>query len=105
MDRAAMKKANFAVALAASVLTLSFWGLLNPAYEAPDWPARVMGFSFSPTLADQDPLAGRLPSRDDIDADLALLAGTTHALRTYTVRDAMAEVPALARKHGMTTYL
>ncbi|MDJ0891561.1 MAG: glycosyltransferase [Gammaproteobacteria bacterium] len=100
-----MKKANFAVALAASVLTLSFWGLLNRPYQAPGWPDRVMGFSFSPTLADQDPFAGRLPGRDDIDVDLALLAGKAHAVRTYTVRDAMAEVPALARKRGMNVAL
>jgi exo-beta-1,3-glucanase (GH17 family) len=45
------------------------------------------------------------PSRKEIDSDLALLAGRTHAVRTYSVHDILGEIPAMARKHDLNVAL
>ena len=100
-----MNRQNLLVILVVAVLTVCLWALLNRPHQEPAWPNTIMGFAFSPMHAEHDPVAGRLPDRESIDADLALLAGTVHALRTYTVQGTMAEVPALARKYGINVAL
>jgi glucan 1,3-beta-glucosidase len=44
-------------------------------------------------------------SAQRIDADLATLARRFNCVRTYSVSAGLDQVPALARKHGMTVYL
>lgn len=100
-----MNKSSFAIALAIAVLTTALWALLNRPGEEPPWPSRIQGFSFSPMRAEHDPATDRLPSVDQIDADLALLQGETYAVRTYTVKEAQAEIPRLAKAHGLNVAL
>jgi exo-beta-1,3-glucanase (GH17 family)/cellulose synthase/poly-beta-1,6-N-acetylglucosamine synthase-like glycosyltransferase len=88
-----------------AVLTVLLWGLLNRPHTEPEWPHRIQGFSFSPMGKQHDPGKGRLPAIEDIDADLALLSGDAHAVRTYTVQGAMAEIPRLARVHDLNVAL
>lgn len=100
-----MNRINLAIALSMGLLTLLLWWVVNRPGIEPPWPAQVAGFSFSPTRGDQDPADGEFPSIAEIDEDLALLAGDTHAVRTYTVQSTMAEVPRLAAAHGLNVAL
>jgi exo-beta-1,3-glucanase (GH17 family)/cellulose synthase/poly-beta-1,6-N-acetylglucosamine synthase-like glycosyltransferase len=98
-------KGNFFIGLLVASLTLSLWWLINRPESEPPWPAVIQGFSFSPMWEDQDPTKGRLPSLENLDADLKLLAGKTHALRTYTVDKIMGEIPRLAQQYGINVAL
>ncbi len=100
-----MKRANVLVGVAIAIFTVGFWALMNRPEEQPSWPGRIHGFSFSPMRADQSPLARVYPSVEQIDADLALLAGKTNAIRTYTVEHVLAKIPELARKHRINVAL
>ncbi len=95
------RRASVLIPLFIAILTVAAWWLLNQPSDEPPWPARIQGFSFAPMRAYDDPTVGNYPSVLDIDADLALLAGDAHAVRTYEVRDTLAEVPRLAEAHGL----
>ncbi|MGD8588395.1 MAG: glycosyltransferase [Chromatiales bacterium] len=100
-----MSRANIIIALVIAALTISFWALLNRPEVEPPWPEVIQGFSFSPMGIQHDPAKGILPTAEEIDADLALLQGRTHAVRTYTVEGAQGEIPRLARKYGINVAL
>ena len=92
-------------ALLIGALTTLLWAVLNQPNQEPPWPEVVQGFSFNPMRADSDPAAGRYPTVEQIDADLALLAGHAHAVRTYSVDKTLGEIPALAKKHKLNVAL
>ncbi len=96
-----MTRANILIAIAIAVIFSSIWAFVNQPEQEPRWPKRIQGFSFSPFRAWQSAIDHVLPSEEEIDADLALLAKKTHAVRTYTQEGTLAEVPRLARKHGL----
>lgn len=96
-----MKPSHWLVVGAVSLITFSLWAWFNRPLEEPLWPDRVMGFAFAPYRADQDPQQNLHPTVEQIDEDLALLAGKTYAVRTYTVEGVLAEIPKLAKKHGI----
>ncbi len=96
-----MNKASIAIATAIAILTIALWGLLNRPGDEPPWPSRIQGFSFSPMRAHHDPAEDRLPSVEEIDADLALLQGETYAVRSYSVKMTLGEIPRLAAGHGL----
>jgi exo-beta-1,3-glucanase (GH17 family)/cellulose synthase/poly-beta-1,6-N-acetylglucosamine synthase-like glycosyltransferase len=100
-----MHKSSFLIAIAIAVLTIMGWALYNRPNMEPAWPEIIQGFAFSPYHADQAPLWKKFPSIEQIDADLALLAGKTHSVRTYTVEDNLGEIPKLAEKHGINVAL
>lgn len=100
-----MNKINIVIALVVTALTVSLWALLNMPEREPPWPERIQGFSFQPMRMDHDPIKGLLPTADEVEQDLVLLKGKTHAIRTYTVEDVLGEIPVLARKHGLNVAL
>ncbi|MEJ2157399.1 MAG: glycosyltransferase [Desulfobacteraceae bacterium] len=100
-----MKISNAIIVLAVAFLAISAWALANRPEEEPPWPSRIMGFSFSPFQAGQNPFEKTYPTEAQIDADLALLKGKTHAIRTYSVENVLAKVPELARKRGINVAL
>jgi exo-beta-1,3-glucanase (GH17 family) len=100
-----MKTSSVIIALAIAILSVSLWALANRPEQEPPWPTRIQGFSFSPFHSDQTPLDGKYPSEKQLDVDLALLKGKTHAIRTYTVEKTLAKIPALAQKNGMNVAL
>ena len=93
-----MTRVNLLIGLAVAIITIGFWALMNRPKEEPAWPRRIQGFSFSPMQAGHSPITGAYPTVEEIDADLALLAGKTNAIRTYTVEHVLARIPELARK-------
>jgi exo-beta-1,3-glucanase (GH17 family)/cellulose synthase/poly-beta-1,6-N-acetylglucosamine synthase-like glycosyltransferase len=84
-----------------AALTVSAWAFANRPTPEPAWPTQIDGFSFQPFQKDQDAIAGDLPTVAQIDSDLALLAGKTSAVRTYSALGTLGDVPRLARKHGI----
>jgi exo-beta-1,3-glucanase (GH17 family)/cellulose synthase/poly-beta-1,6-N-acetylglucosamine synthase-like glycosyltransferase len=89
------------IPLLIALLTVALWAVLNRPSVEPPWPTRIQGYSFSPMRADDDPTRQIYPSIAEIDEDLALLQGETHAIRTYTLDGPMQQVPRLAAAHGL----
>ena len=92
-----MARANFISGILVALLTFCFWAYLSRPEREPAWPARIQGFCFSPMHSGQSPIEKKFPSEDQIRSDLALLAGKTHAVRTYSTENTLALVPKLAR--------
>ena len=88
-----------------ATLTFAVWALLNRPTSEPPWPKLIQGFAFSPFRANEDPTHFQMPTDEEIDSDLALLQGKVNAVRTYSVADTLADVPALAEKHGLNVAL
>jgi exo-beta-1,3-glucanase (GH17 family)/cellulose synthase/poly-beta-1,6-N-acetylglucosamine synthase-like glycosyltransferase len=96
-----MNRANILIIIAIAIISSSIWGWLNRPEQETPWPARIQGFAFAPMRLGQSPVEHLLPTPEEIDADLALLAGKTHAVRTYTVEGSLGVIPRLAQGHGL----
>ena len=96
-----LNRINLLIIIAVAVASIGIWAYVNQPTEQPPWPRIVQGFSFSPFRADQDAIRHIMPSEQEIDEDLALLAGKTHAVRTYSTEDVLGEIPRLAQKHNI----
>ncbi len=96
-----------AIAAAALMTLLSYllWAGLNRPQEVAAWPGHIQGFAFSPVRAGQNPNEKLYPSAEEIDRDIAMLAGRVGAVRTYSVEGSFAEIPALAQRHGVAVTL
>lgn len=100
-----MNRSSAVIAISVAILSISIWGYLNQPENEPEWPERIQGFSFDPRRLAEKPKGYRYPTEEEIDADLTLLAGTTHAIRSYMVDDVHAEIPELAKVHGINIAL
>lgn len=96
-----MRKSSWFVLALVLGLNFVLWAAANRPRSLPAWTEPVQGFSFSPYRAHHDPYAERYPAPADIDADLALVADKTRAVRTYSSANGLEEIPALARRHGL----
>ncbi len=77
------------------------WTQLNKPRHAPTWENTMMGVSFNPHRRDQDPEKGQYPTEQQIEDDLRLLSGKTHAVRIYSVTHGLEMVPELAAQHDI----
>ncbi len=100
-----MTRSNFLIAIAITMISILFWALLNRPEQAPPWPTQIQGFSFSPMREHHNPIKNILPNAEEIEEDLALLANTTHAVRTYTLEGDQFQIPALAQKYNLNVTL
>ncbi|MEE4136386.1 MAG: beta-(1-3)-glucosyl transferase, partial [Desulforhopalus sp.] len=100
-----MKKSNLLICIAVAAIFVSCWALLNKPEFEPPWPKRIQGFSFSPMQPGNDPLRNMLPSEAEVEADLRLLAGTTNAVRVYSVEGVQGKIPELAAKYQLNVTL
>lgn len=102
------RRVRWALALAISVsiaaLNLGVWQLFHGTVSAPDHVGPVAGLSYNGAGRWQSPLEGERPTTDAIAQDLALLAGHTRRIRTYSASD-HPELPELAREHGLELML
>ena len=103
--KSTMNRANILISIAIAVICISFWAFLNQPETEPPWPDRIQGFSFSPMREGQSAITHVLPTEEEIDSDLALLADKTYAVRSYTMEGSLAKIPELARKHGLNVTL
>jgi exo-beta-1,3-glucanase (GH17 family) len=93
------------IAAVFATLTFAVWAALNRPTVPPAWPDRIKGFSFSPFRANEDAIHNELPTDEEIDSDLKLLAGKVDAVRTYGVNGTLADVPQLAERYGINVAL
>src|SRR6202161_179353 len=94
------------VAAVFAVMTFGVWGYLNRPESEPPWPAHIQGVAFSPYAADQNPFGSKdIPSVEQIDSDLKLLATRTYAVRTYSVLGTLGRIPELTAKHNVSVAL
>ncbi len=100
-----MIRINIIIAIAVAAVTYGLLAYMNRPEVEPAWPDRIQGFSFSPMRAEHDPTVGIVPTVEEIEQDIALLADKTYSIRTYTVDGPMAHVPALAKKYGLNVAL
>ena len=96
---------NWVIGIAVAIISVSLWAYINRPQSLPEWPENVTGFAFSPYQAGQDPRELIYPSLEQIDNDLSLLAGKVTAIRTYSIEGTLAEIPRLAREHGINVCL
>ncbi|MCO6412116.1 MAG: glycosyltransferase [Thiogranum sp.] len=100
-----MHKDSFIIAIAVAALTIMFWAALNRPDTEPPWPDVIQGFAFAPFHQGQSAITHKFPTPEQIDSDLALLAGRTHAVRTYSVEGTLGDIPRLAEKYGINVAL
>lgn len=98
----------YALGLATAALTtVLIWKFLGAPVEIVDTPAgKVHCVSYTPYRGAETPADANLaidPAR--IDRDLALLAGMTDCVRTYSVQPGLDQVVPLAGKHGLKVLL
>jgi len=98
-----MKKTSFSVVMLGLLViaNLFFWAYMNRPDKVQPWVGPMMGVSFNPMRAEDDPEKGLFPSVAEINEDLSLLAGKVHAVRTYSVLNGLEQVPGLAAQHKL----
>jgi exo-beta-1,3-glucanase (GH17 family)/cellulose synthase/poly-beta-1,6-N-acetylglucosamine synthase-like glycosyltransferase len=87
--------------LLVAALVAASWIIGAGPITEPPAPTTLAGLSFSPLKRDQAPTRAPLPSAQELDADLALVARHTRRIRTYAVEGTFAAIPALAKRHGL----
>lgn len=88
------------IALLIALAHLALWWGLHRPLPAPDVPARVGGLALSAYARWQQPGEGERPSDVSLARDLALLAGVTGRIRSYSTLE-LPQLPALADAHGL----
>ncbi len=105
-----MRLSGLVVLLLIVLGNLGFWFVMNRPQTAMPWAGTIKSVSFSPSRADDDPTIVRkmphmdgtlLPTRAEMDEDLAMLAGQVDQVRTYSTLEGLDQVPELAAKHGL----
>lgn len=97
-----MRTSDLLMGIFTAALFAALWSLGNRPIELKPWTEPLRGLSFAPYHADANPLSGKDPTLEQIARDLAVVAGTTRSVRTYTASGIMTEVPRLAWKQGLT---
>ncbi|MBV5317103.1 MAG: glycosyltransferase [Desulfobulbaceae bacterium] len=100
-----MNRSSLIITIIMGCLAVLLWKVVNAPNMEPPWPSKIQGFSFSPFREGQSPSKKIYPSVEEIDRDLAVLAGDVHAVRSYTVEDNLAEIPRLAAARGLNVVL
>ncbi len=93
-----------AIACAVALANLLVWHWFDRQAQAPDHVGPVAGLSYNGAKRWQSPIEGERPSVADLEKDLALMAGHTRRIRTYSAAD-HPELPKLARAHGLQVTL
>ncbi|MGE5504820.1 MAG: glycosyltransferase [Actinomycetota bacterium] len=105
-----MRLSGFVVLLLIVLGNLGFWAVMNRPQSGLPWAGTIKSVSFSPYRADDDPIAveqnplldeEKLPSRAELDEDLARLAGKVESVRVYSTLEGLDQVPELAAKYGL----
>jgi exo-beta-1,3-glucanase (GH17 family)/cellulose synthase/poly-beta-1,6-N-acetylglucosamine synthase-like glycosyltransferase len=100
-----MRASSIVVAAVFAALTFALWAWLNRPSPEPPWPDHVQGMAFSPFGSGQDPLPQVLPTPEQLDADLRLLAGKVTAVRTYSSLKSLGQIADIAARHQLKVAL
>src|SRR4051812_34954020 len=100
-----MRASSIVVAAVFAALTFALWAWLNRPSPEPPWPDHVQGMAFSPFGSGQDPIPQVLPTPEQLDADLRLLAGKVTAVRTYSSLKSLGQIADIAPRHQLKVAL
>jgi exo-beta-1,3-glucanase (GH17 family)/cellulose synthase/poly-beta-1,6-N-acetylglucosamine synthase-like glycosyltransferase len=100
-----MRASSIVVAAVFAALTFALWAWLNRPSLEPPWPDHVQGMAFSPFGFGQDPVPQVLPTAEQIDADLQLLAGKVTAVRSYSSLKSLGQIADIAARHRLKVAL
>ncbi|MEW6347501.1 MAG: glycosyltransferase [Thermodesulfobacteriota bacterium] len=92
-----MRTGTLVLLVLVAVSAIGIWAIPNIPRHEPEWPAKIRGLSFTPLRPGNNPEKDRWPTAEEIQADLNMLEGKTHSLRTYGVEGSLGEIPSLAR--------
>ena len=93
--------ALFAI-LATALCSLAGWWWFNrPVPMGLTFDEPFPSVSFASFRRGQSPITGDYPPPSQVEEDLKSLVGVTKGIRTYTSREGMDVLPALARKYGI----
>ena len=84
----------------ACAIVFGAWIFLERPVTPPDWDGQLPGVTYSGYRPGQGPAQQRYPTTQEIAQDMALLAGHTRRIRTYTSTEGP-DVPALAARAGL----
>jgi exo-beta-1,3-glucanase (GH17 family)/cellulose synthase/poly-beta-1,6-N-acetylglucosamine synthase-like glycosyltransferase len=96
---------NLAIFVSIAASCVAAWAWFNRPMDAPDWPERVSGYSYSPFRQGQDPTRNIFPTEEQIRADIELLSEHTNRLRTYSVKGTLGDIPRIAQDFGINITL
>jgi exo-beta-1,3-glucanase (GH17 family)/cellulose synthase/poly-beta-1,6-N-acetylglucosamine synthase-like glycosyltransferase len=82
-------------------LNLVGWWWINRPVEEANWIGAVRGVSFHPFQPGQNPIHGPMPTEQDIDRDLRIVAERVGSIRTYGAFDTLGDIPRLAKPYGL----
>ncbi|OAN50610.1 exo-beta-1,3-glucanase [Magnetospirillum moscoviense] len=89
------------VAFCALANLAGWWWFNRPVPVGLTFDEPFPSVSFAPFRRGQSPISGDYPPPAQIEEDLKSLVGVTKGIRTYTSREGLDVVPALAAKHGI----
>jgi exo-beta-1,3-glucanase (GH17 family) len=78
--------------------------VLVPGFLPASEPAPLAGVCYGPFRDGQSPLTGGIPSGKAMDEDIRFAANLTRAIRTYSVADTAAEIPAFCERQHLDCY-
>ena len=91
--------------LLAALSVLGWWWPNRPRAGDVAMPVgRFNSVSLAPFRAGQSPRAKVFPTTAEVDADLAVVAARTRAVRTYAALEGEYDVAALAERHGLKVW-
>ena len=104
------KRSIRSAAIAAALLAVtaghaSFWSWQNQPTPVGAEPGRIESVSYSPSGRDYDPNENPDVPVEEVEKDMAAVAGFANGVRTYSSLGAQGQVPAIAAKHGMDVSL
>ena len=96
-------KAILALAIVVAV-NFGAWYLLNRPVAQRSWDGVIASVSFTPYQANQSPhdKNSPMPTYDQIDHDMSLVARIADGVRTYDSLNGFEKIPAIAEKYGLT---
>ena len=88
------------IALLVSAGNMGLWQASNPTTAAPDAEGPIAGLAYNAFGRWDSPLTQSYPSDDSLHRDMAMLAGHTSRLRTYSASE-MPNLPGIAATYGL----
>jgi cellulose synthase/poly-beta-1,6-N-acetylglucosamine synthase-like glycosyltransferase/exo-beta-1,3-glucanase (GH17 family) len=99
-----MQRFKAVIALAV-VIAINFggWYLLNRPVSQRSWDGMIASVSFTPYQANQSPhdKNSPLPTYDQLDHDMSLVARIADGVRTYDALNGFEKIPAIAEKYRL----
>ena len=97
---------NFLVAAIFALLTFGLWAYMNRPKDEPAWPPLIKGgFDVAPWRNGKSPINHDMPTLEELDADIGLLAGKATSIRVYQSSGTFEKVPEIAAKYHLNVVL